>query len=195
MGNVEDQEYEANTMSAEPTQEEEPSVEEEEEEEESIESEDGCDMDQVPVGVETISCERNSKRVEGQVLVFTNPDTDLVPTNINELDSCDLDDETDPVYHPEDAHNQEQPSQEQDSSDSERESIDQDDLEGVTTHHKIQTGEQKLIFADVIAARQDASDEEDEENSNMNEKEYNEDEDADFNPVYCNQTLSDVEED
>jgi len=75
--NVEDHQYEANTMS-EPETQEEPSQEEVEEEQSAQESdsEDGCEMEQVPVGVENIVCNRGNKKLEGQVLVFTNPETD-----------------------------------------------------------------------------------------------------------------------
>jgi len=107
-----------------------------------------------------------------------------------------LDDETDPNYNPQDAIETNTNEEEEENASSETDSIDHEDLDGVTEHHKIQTDERKLVFPDVVAARQVviASDDEEEE-ANMNEKEYIEEEDGDFNPVYCNQTLSDVDED
>merc|ERR1711881_778618 len=152
---------------------------EEEQSAQESDSEDGCEMEQVPVGVENIVCNRGNKKLEGQVLVFTNPETDLVPTNINELDSCDLDDETDPNYNPQDAIETNTNEEEEENASSETDSIDHEDLDGVTEHHKIQTDERKLVFPDVVAARQVviASDDEEEE-ANMNEKEYIEEEDG-----------------
>jgi len=149
------------------------------------------DMEQVPIGVDKIRCERRNKTCEGEQLVFTNPETDLPVQTINELDSQDLDDENDTSFHPE--NQPESPSRAEDEAceDSERESVDGEDLDGVMM--KVGTGDNnKLVFPDQVI-EEDTNEEE--PSVTVNEKEYVEEEDADFNPAYCGETLSDCEED
>jgi len=169
------------------TQEEEPS---QEETRESDVEEESLDMEQIPIGTDTIMCERNGDAVEGQQLVFTNPDTDLPVQTINELDSKDLDDEVDGDFKPENI--MESASQEEDEAceDSDRESVDGDDLDGVV----VRLGAHKLVFPNEEEAINE-DDTEEEVPVAMNEKEYVEEEDPDFNPAYCGETLSDCDED
>jgi len=154
------------------------------------------DMEQVPLGIDRISLERGGKVSEGEALVFSNPDTDLPVQTINELDSQDLDDEHDASFRP-DAQ-AESPSQEEDDAceDSERESVDNEDLDGVLM--KVGTNENnKLVWPDERANKDESITNEEEEeipSATTMEKEYVEEEDPDFNPAYCGETLSDCED-
>lgn len=163
---------------------------------ESEEEENSLDMEQIPLGTEKLMIERNGKTVEGEELVFVNPDTDLPVQTLEELDSKDLDDEHDVSYNPE---NQiESPSQEEDEAceDSERESVDGEELDGcmmklgVHEHKKlVWAGEEADTNEEEMASAEDVD-----EVPNLETK-YDEDEDPDFNPVYCGETLSDCDED
>lgn len=196
-----DEQYSENME--ETTQEEETQEEEhcsEQESEEDCEEEEALDMEQVPLGIQKIVCERNGKMMEGEELVFTNPDTDLPAQTLEELDSKDLDDENDVSYNPE-SHNLESPSQEEDEAceDSDRESVDGEDLEGCMM--KLGVNENmKLVWKkdgeeDTNEEMESKEEEEEEEEVEKEEAEYVENEDPDFNPVYCCETLSDCDED
>merc|ERR1711970_271402 len=136
-----------------------------------------------------------------ECLVFTNEELEELPSQtINELDSNDLDDEdgADCTFDVE-----KEPEVEENSEDDneENESIDGDDLKEAT---EVETanGNCKLMFKD-IPKNKEVSDEEEkceeEETEDMEEEKsaepYNEEEDADFNPVMCGDTLSDIEVD
>lgn len=153
--------------------------------------EESLDMEQVPLGTEKIMLERNGVQVEGEELVFVNPDTDLPVQTIDELDSKDLDDECDVSYNPENC--VETPSQEEDEEceDIERDSVDGEGLNGVMM--KLGVHEHaKLVWADEAEQSTEEADEDDEEE--MPEAKYDEEQDPDFNPVYCGETLSDCED-
>ena len=174
------------------TQEEDTQEEEEEcvdENEEECEEEESLDMEQIPLGTEKIMMERNGKSMEGEELVFVNPDTDLPVQTLDELDSKDLDDENDVSYNPENC--VETPSQEEDEAceDSDRESVDGEDLEGVM----INLGK-KLVWAGENEEEKE-TEEEMASTEEVVETKYDEEEDPDFNPVYCGETLSDCDED
>ena len=188
-----DEQYSENmeeTTQEEVSQEEYPVVENSSESEEE-----SLDMEQIPLGTEKIMLERNGKAVEGEELVFVNPDTDLPVQTLEELDSKDLDDEHDVSYNPE---NQiESPSQEEDEAceDSERESVDGEELDGCFMKLGVHS-HKKLVWAGEEEA--DTNEEEMASTENVEEQvetKYDEDEDPDFNPVYCGETLSDCDED
>jgi len=193
--NVEEQ-YSENME--ETTQEEETQEEEQQEESEDEHEEEVLEMEQVPLGVQKIVCERNGKMMEGEELVFTNPDTDLPAQTLEELDSKDLDDENDVSYNPENI--LESPSQEEDEAceDSDRESVDGEDLEGCMM--KLGVNENmKLVWKkdgeEDTNEEMESKEEEEEEEVEKEEAQYVETEDPDFNPVYCCETLSDCDED
>jgi len=191
---VEDVEEQYSENMEETTQEEdtqdEPLVENQSESEEE-----SLDMEQIPLGTEKIVCERNGRTVEGEELVFVNPDTDLPVQTLEELDSKDLDDEHDVSYNPE--NQAESPSQEEDEAceDSERESVDGEELDGCMMKLGVHE-HKKLVWAGEEA---DTNEEEEmasaEDVDEVVETKYDEDEDPDFNPVYCGETLSDCDED
>jgi len=189
-----DEQYSENME--ETTQEEETQEEEQVSEQESSDNEEVLeDCEQIPLGTQKIMCERNGKMMEGEELVFTNPDTDLPAQTLEELDSKDLDDENDVSYNPV----VETPSQEEDEAceDSDRESVDGEDLEGCMM--KLGVNESmKLVWKK--DGEEEEEEEEEEEDTNEEEMaqetaEYEENEDPDFNPVYCRETLSDCDED
>merc|ERR1712061_308300 len=130
-----------------------------------------------------IMCERNGKMMEGEELVFTNPDTDLPAQTLEELDSKDLDDENDVSYNPETCDNVESPSQEEDEAceDSDRESVDGEDLEGCMM--KLGVNESmKLVWKENGEAdtnEEMASTEDVEEEEEKEEAQYEENEDPD----------------
>merc|ERR1712061_153688 len=150
-----------------------------------------------------IMCERNGKMMEGEELVFTNPDTDLPAQTLEELDSKDLDDENDVSYNPETCDNVESPSQEEDEAceDSDRESVDGEDLEGCMMKLGVNESMKLVWKKDGEEEEEDtneeemASTEDVEEEEKEEEAQYEENEDPDFNPVYCRETLSDCDED
>jgi len=189
-------EEETNTQEEDCSQEAENEADSEEAEEESL------DMEQIPLGTEKIMCERNGKMVEGEELVFVNPDTDLPVQTINELDSKDLDDEHDQSYNPEQA--EESPSQQaedEECEDSERESVDGEGLDGVMMKLGV-NDHKKLVWADDNCRQEEDTNEEmnsaedmDAEPCKTVPQEYDEEADPDFNPVYCGETLSDCDED
>jgi len=134
-----------------------------------------------------------------EALVF--PDTDAPVQTIEELDSEILDDEEDAVYDPSEDAQREHTTQSDDEEDdkmSDSESVDENDLVGVKEVESSNGNHVKLQFEDVVKSRPENEEEETEEDTaediEENEKIYNEAEDADFNPVYADQTLSDVEE-
>ena len=78
------QEEQASVDSVE-SMEEQVSQEVEEEEQSAVveeEESEQLDMEQVPIGVDKIVSERNGKVVEGEQLVFSNPETDAEVLNI-----------------------------------------------------------------------------------------------------------------
>jgi hypothetical protein len=168
--------------------------------ENNSESEEEClDMDQVPLGSKKIVCGRNGETIEGEELVFVNPDTDLPVQTLEELDSKDLDDDNDVSFNPENV--AESPSQEEDEAceDSDRESVDGEDLNGCMMKLGVHE-HSKLIWAkkEVDTNEEEAEEEEEMASEDVDENveaKYNEDEDPDFNPVYCGETLSDCDED
>merc|ERR1712131_155494 len=166
-------------------EEEEQSAVVEEEESEQL------DMEQVPIGVDKIVSERNGKVVEGEQLVFSNPETDLPMQNINELDSQDLDDDADVSFNPDNQPESPSRAQDEECEDSERESVDGEDLDGVMM--KAGTNDNnKLVFPSEGNSMEEADTNEDEEPPVP--AEYKEEEDPDFNPAYCGETLSDCDE-
>lgn len=193
------------------------SEEESMEENSAAESEDGeteemtkgmdqLDIEQIPVGVDKVTMTRNNKTLEGEVLVFATPESDdVTEQNINELDSQELDGDSDLEFNP-DALKNTPEEQEQDAADEEYDSegddVDGDDLNGITVATDV-NGDEKLVFSDVTEFRENNKPEEQSaEGESVEEigtegmvstKEYDEEEDPDFNPVYCDQTLSDVD--
>lgn len=175
--------------------------EDSETEENTIESdEENLLPEQIPVGLKEIKLLRKQEKM-AECLVFTNEELEELPSQtINELDSNDLDDEdgADCTFDVE-----KEPEVEENSEDDneENESIDGDDLKEAT---EVETanGNCKLMFKD-IPKNKEVSDEEEEceeeETEDMEEEKsvepYNEEEDADFNPVMCGDTLSDIEVD
>jgi len=188
---VEEEAESSDHMEEETTQEEESQEPVEQNATSDEEEEESLDMEQIPLGTEKIMLERNGVQVEGEELVFVNPDTDLPVQTIDELDSKDLDDECDVSFNPENC--LETPSQEEDEEceDVERDSVDGEGLNGVMM--KLGVHEHaKLVWADEEQSTEEALDEDEEEE--MPEAKYVEEEDPDFNPVYCGETLSDCDE-
>jgi len=187
------QEEQASVGSIESMEEQSQEPEEEAAHEDEPSDEEDLDMEQIPLGVDKITMERGGKIIEGEQLVFSNPETDLPVQTINELDSQDLDDDQDASFRP-DAH-PESPSQAEDEAceDSERESVDNEDLNGVMMKLGSDNNN-KLIFPEgevEVSAEHDTNEE---MPSATHEKEYIEEEDPDFNPAYCGETLSDCED-
>merc|ERR1711934_833153 len=145
--------------------------------------EEGLDMDQIPLGSKKIVCERNGQTVEGEELVFVNPDTDLPVQTLEELDSKDLDDECDVSFNPE--HIAESPSQEEDEAceDSDRESVDGEDLNGcmmklgVNEHQKLVWAKENEEKEEDDTNEEEMASNEDVENVENVETKYNEEED------------------
>jgi len=175
--------------------------------EEMTKNMDQLDIEQIPVGVDKLTIARNNKTVEGEILVFASPEEEDIPEQtINELDTQELDGDEDVSFNCEALAEAERDQEEADEEceDSERESVDGEDLNGVTVH-TTSDGE-KLVFSDVVEFRAQhgekpsaASDNEEEEEVSIgtegmtSTEKYIEEEDPDFNPVYCDQTLSDVD--
>merc|ERR1712096_443615 len=149
----------------------------------TVEEDPEYESEQIPVGI----CETGLSKKTGtptEALVF--PDTDALVQPLDELDSEILDDEEDAVYDPqEDAQREHsaQSDEEEDDKMSDSESVDEEDLVGVKEVESSNGNHVKLQFDDVLKSRPEEEDEEEEPS-----------EDADFNPVYADQTLSDVEE-
>merc|ERR1712096_33080 len=160
----------------------------------SVEEDPEYESEQIPVGI----CETGLSKKTGtptEALVF--PDTDALVQTLDELDSEILDDEEDAVYDPqEDAQREHstQSDEEEDDKMSDSESVDEEDLVGVKEVESSNGNHVKLQFDDVLKSRPEEEDEEEEPSEDVEDKMYNEAEDADFNPVYADQTLSDVEE-
>lgn len=191
---VEEAESNESEHMEETTQEEEAETNEPVEENASDEDdeEESLDMEQIPLGTEKVMIERNGVQMEGEELVFVNPDTDLPVQTIDELDSKDLDDECDVSFNPENC--VETPSQEEDEEceDDERDSVDGEGLNGVMM--KLGVHEHaKLVWADE-ANEQSTEEADDDEEEEMPEAKYDEEQDPDFNPVYCGETLSDCDD-
>merc|ERR1712096_106884 len=160
----------------------------------TVEEDPEYESEQIPVGI----CETGLSKKTGtptEALVF--PDTDALVQPLDELDSEILDDEEDAVYDPqEDAQREHstQSDEEEDDKMSDSESVDEEDLVGVKEVESSNGNHVKLQFDDVLKSRPEVEEGEEEPSEDVEDKMYNEAEDADFNPVYADQTLSDVEE-
>lgn len=171
------------------------------------------DLDQIPLGTDKVLMNRRNMKTEGEILVFNNAEKELQeisvePRCINELDSEDLDGDevADPDFDEQlaIAETKEETEQDEDCEDSSRESVE-NDMDGV--EQKDCGDGCKLVFEDIEKYRaeqkivEDSNEDECEGQGGMgteylvtgNMEEYDETKDADFNPVYCNDTLSDVE--
>lgn len=172
------------------------------------------DLDQIPLGTDKVLMNRRNMKQEGEILVFNNAEQELqeisVETRcINELDSEDLDgdEEKDPDFDEKLAiveMSEQAEKEDGDCEDSSRESVE-NEMDGV---EQKESGDGcKLVFDDVEKYRAEQKIKEDNTEDDCegqggmgteylvtgNMEEYDETNDADFNPVYCNDTLSDVE--
>jgi len=160
------------------------------EEEESVsDCEEELQLEQVPIGVTEITSERKGKMTTGEMLVFNNTDEQVQTLNEVSFDSED-DEEEDKSFEPE----EQDTNEENEASDTE--SIDQDDIKDIQV---VENGDDmKLKFTDIEECRlklqEEALSTEEITFEEENTQDYDEEADNDFNPTYCDQTLSDVEE-
>jgi hypothetical protein len=171
------------------------------------------DLDQIPLGTDKVLMNRRNMKREGEILVFNNAEQELqeisVETRcINELDSEDLDGDevVDPDFDEQLAIEEmsEEAEKDEECEDSSRESVE-NEMDGVG--QKDCGDGCKLVFDDVEQYRAEQKTGEDSNGDECegqggpgteylvtgNMEEYDETKDADFNPIYCNDTLSDVE--
>jgi len=170
-------------------------IEENTEEGSTIESDasEELEMEQVPLGVKEFKTLKNNKETTLKVLVFNSEDQQA--QTIGEMD-LESDDEAAEEYAPQESEKIEADQfSEEDCSDAE--SIDKECMDNIKIVYKDQQVS-KMEFKDVAEWRlqkitEKASIESDTESDVIEEASYNEELDKDFNPVYCDQTLSDVE--
>lgn len=175
---------------------------------ELLEDMEKLDIEQIPLGTDKILLNRRNVTKEGEVLLFENEDESVPEQNIDELDSEELDGEDDPDFDAElaETQNRDEQSKDEECEDSSRESVDGNDLQGTAVQVRGPSPSNcKLVFDDVAQYKKEqAAESEDECEEGQvgmgteclvteNMEEYDESRDPDFNPVYCDQTLSDVE--